>query len=63
MKIITNFVHPPIPIRNFDWEAYVDGSIDVCQDPECGCRRKVKVGRGPTEAAAVQDLMEQYQQD
>lgn len=25
MKIVTSFVYPPIPVRNFDWQAVVDG--------------------------------------
>jgi hypothetical protein len=46
-KIVTNFVHPPIPIRIFDWVAHYD-------DPEgpCGC--------GATELEAIADLEENH---
>lgn len=44
-KIITEYVFPPIPPRQFDWAAYRDGY-------EPGC----KVGHGKTEAEAVADL-------
>lgn len=45
-KIITAFVHPPIPDRNSDWCAYYDGDED-------GQR-----GWGLSEEAAVLDLKE-----
>ena len=47
-KIITNFDYPPIPIRDMDWSAFLEGYEPG--DP---------VGRGPTEAAAIDDLVEQ----
>jgi hypothetical protein len=47
-KIITSFVHPPIPLRCFDWQAWRDG------DEEGGPR-----GYGATEDEAVRDLLEQ----
>ena len=59
MKIVTVPVFPPIPTRNFDWQAYMDGTIDVCGDPECGCRSKAIVGMGATEEEAIDDLLEQ----
>jgi len=59
MNIKTVFVCPPIPTRNYDWQAYVDGTIDVCGDPDCGCRSKAIVGTGATEEEAVDDLLEQ----
>lgn len=47
-RIVTEFVHPPIPIRRFDWratrESYEPG------DP---------MGEGPTEDAAIADLLMQ----
>lgn len=49
-KIITNLVHPPIPLRQFDWAAYRDGF-----EPECG----EPYGQGATEAEAVADLLQQ----
>lgn len=38
---------PPIPIRAFDWSAWVDG------------REEWKTGRGATEEAAIRDLLQQ----
>lgn len=48
-KIITSNIYPPIPVRDFDWMAYFDG------DDEFGPR-----GYGPTEAEAIQDLIDNY---
>ena len=62
MEIITTCICPPIPIRNFDWQAYVEGTIDVCSDPECSCRNKAVVGHGATEQEAIDDLMEQIRE-
>ena len=46
--IITEYIHPPIPIRQFDWSAirngYEPGNI---------------IGRGATEKEAINDLLEQ----
>jgi hypothetical protein len=47
-KIKTRFIHPPIPIRNFDWEATRDGYDKG--DP---------IGFGRTEELAKADLLEQ----
>lgn len=46
--IRTSFVYPPIPTRAADWSAVVDGYDEG--DP---------IGRGPTETAAVADLLDQ----
>ena len=46
--ILTNFVNPPIPVRNFDWQATQDGYDEG--DP---------VGYGSTESEAVADLQGQ----
>ena len=46
MKIITEFVYPPIPLRDFDWSAVTDNY-------EPGC----PIGYGRTEEAAIADLM------
>ena len=47
--IKTSYVFPPVPNRNFDWEAtfeyYEPGDL---------------IGRGPTESDAINDLVEQY---
>jgi hypothetical protein len=45
--IVTNFDHPPIPIRTQDWSAWIDG------------QEEWKVGRGGTELEAILDLHEQ----
>lgn len=55
MKIKTRNVFPPIPWRNFDWAAWDD---DSCCCPECN----PQIGRGPTEEAAIADLMEQLEE-
>jgi hypothetical protein len=49
MKIVTHYEFPPIPLRDFDWSA-VDGDTYDGTGP---------VGRGATEQAAIDDLMEQ----
>ena len=43
MPITTEFILPPIPIRDFDWAAY--------RDPEG------HIGRGATEAEAITDFL------
>ncbi len=50
MKIVTHFVYPPIPIRDFDWSAVDDDTYD---GPGCA------IGSGRTELAAMLDLIEQ----
>jgi len=49
-KIATNYDYPPIPIRSMDWSAWYEGEEDEQMD----------VGTGPTEAAAILDLIENY---
>ncbi len=44
--IRTHYEHPPIPPREFDWSAVFDGY--EAGDP---------IGRGPTEQAAIDDLL------
>lgn len=48
-KLVTNCEYPPIPIRDMDWYAHVEG------DEESG-----KYGWGPTEEAAIADWVENY---
>lgn len=55
MKIITTYIHPPIPIRCFDWQAVTndyDGAPDASWPANC-------IGYGNTEAEAIADLNEQ----
>lgn len=49
-KIVTNFVYPPIPLRQFDWTAWRDG------EEENG-----PTGFGATEAEAIADLRQQIE--
>lgn len=46
--ITVNFVHPPIPLRNFDWCASYDG-----EDEEGNC------GWGATDQEAILNLIKQ----
>ena len=46
-KIVTEFVYPPIPLRQFDWAAHYD-------DPEG------HVGYGATEQEAIDDLLTEH---
>jgi hypothetical protein len=48
MNIKTEYVYPPIPMRNFDWQACVDSWEPG--DP---------IGVGVTEEDAIADLMNQ----
>lgn len=48
--VLTCFEYPPIPMRNFDWSAWIAG------------REEWLTGRGPTEAAAIADLKEQIEE-
>jgi hypothetical protein len=47
-KIITSYVYPPIPIRNYDWSA-------IREDYEPGDL----IGTGRTEQDAIDDLVRQ----
>jgi hypothetical protein len=49
MKIKTEYVFPPIPDRSNDWSAIDDDTYDGLGSP---------IGRGPTEAEAIEDLKE-----
>ena len=46
MLIKVAYVNPPIPVRNFDWQAYIDGQEE--DGP---------VGYGNTRQEAIDDLM------
>jgi hypothetical protein len=48
-KIVTTNVFPPIPTRVFDWSAHWEGREE--EGP---------YGRGPTEADAIRDLTDNY---
>lgn len=49
-KIKTSHVYPPIPVRQFDWCAYWDGTEESGQ-----------YGYGRTEAEAIADLITNYE--
>lgn len=53
LKIRTELIYPPIPIRQFDWSAVDDDSY------EPGC----PIGTGATELEAVKDLIKQLEDD
>ena len=51
MNIRTKFVYPPVPIRDWDWQAYDYDSLD----------EGLVIGEGRTEWDAVCDLIENLQ--
>ena len=55
--VVTRYDYPPIPERAWDWSATL-GSYDGAPDAK---GPNSLIGRGPTEAAAVADLMEQLE--
>lgn len=57
MRIVTEHVYPPIPCRQFDWSAVDADTYDGAPDAHC------PIGRGPTEQAAVADLMRQLEEN
>lgn len=54
MKIVTEYVYPPIPDRSCDWSAVDDDTYDGAPDSNC------PIGRGATEAEAIRDLKQQF---
>lgn len=52
-RIKTAFVHPPIPFRGCDWQAYYDND-------EPNDNGQMATGEGRTAAAAVLDLIENH---
>lgn len=50
-KVVTQHTYPPIPWRGCDWHAHFDGYEPG--DP---------LGSGPTEQAAIDDLIEQAEE-
>lgn len=50
--IVTSFVYPPIPLRQFDWCAYRDGHEEDGH-----------YGWGHTEGKAIEDLLEWEQEN
>jgi len=62
VKLKTVFEYPPIPCRDFDWCAYDEDTMDVCQDPDCSCRRNVVRGFGATQEEAVLEFVSEAAQ-
>jgi hypothetical protein len=48
--IMTSFEYPPIPVRNLDWAAWIDG------------REEGPIGRAHSEHQAIANLLEQLTQ-
>lgn len=59
VKIDTTHVYPPIPERRFDWSATLD-DYDGAPDSSGPCSF---IGRGPTEQAAIDDLVVQLEEE
>lgn len=57
MKIETSFVYPPIPIRDFDWQAVDSDTYDGAEGSHC------PIGHGATELAAIHDLINQIEEN
>lgn len=64
MRIKTDFVYPPIPDRSMDWCAWDAATYDPGdQDQETGrYHGGSPLGHGPTEQAAIDDLMQQLEE-
>lgn len=61
VSIHTSHECPPIPIRDWDWSAVTDDyDADCDQD---GFFSSHPVGSGPTEEAAIADLLEQLEDE
>jgi hypothetical protein len=59
-----NFVAPPIPTRNFDWQAYDADTYDASYDGEDENGHHWKsspLGHGATPQEAIDSLMEQLE--
>ena len=53
MKIITTHIYPPIPIRQFYWQAHYD-------DEEPNDNGQMAYGSGRTKAEAIADLLDNH---
>lgn len=51
--IRTSYVNPPIPVRDFDWQAYLDNDAGDETAP---------VGHGRDELSAIRDLLEKIEE-
>ena len=55
IKVRTEHVYPPIPVRDYDWSAIDDDSYDGAHDSAT----RHQIGYGRTEQAAINDLVQQ----
>lgn len=53
MTIKTSKICPPIPTKEFDWQAIDDETYDGAEDSETN-----QIGFGATKELAIQDLMD-----
>lgn len=53
MRIVTSYVNPPIPYNSHDWCAVDDATY--------GGESSDPIGYGPTEIAAIRDLLDQIE--
>lgn len=60
MKIATEFVYPPIPNRDFDWQA-IDADTFDAEYIDGVAHTSCPVGHGRTEAEAIADLLEKIE--
>ncbi len=51
-RLVTYFIHPPIPVRDHDWMCHVEGEEE-----------SRRYGYGATEAEAIQDWRDTYDDD
>lgn len=56
IKLRTDFIYPPIPIRTHDWSAVTD-DYDGADDSNC------PIGYGATEQQAIDDLIMQIEDE
>jgi hypothetical protein len=60
-KIVLDYICPPIPLRNLDWEAVEQDSDEPIWDGEMWVGIP-PVGRGATAEEAIQDLLEKLKE-
>ena len=63
MKILTRYIFPPMPIREFDWQAYDDDAFDAEIGDDGAAVSQSSIGYGRTAWAAVADLLQQLEDD
>lgn len=61
MKIITSHDMPPIPVRDMDWSAHTDNYEASYEEGHWMSNEPI--GHGPTEVAAVNNLLELLEDD